>query len=275
MKALIFIVPFVILLNAKGMSFYKVEKGDSFYSIAKKMKVNYLELAKLNKNRNLRAGQEIKLPNVRLYKVIKGDNVYRISKKLKIPVKVIIKLNGDLTSLYVGQLLKMPRNKPRIKEKSRPKKWIRTVKTKPQKSAKINNEANSFLTLTNKKTQESNRVLASFRFIWPATGNLIQKYGIEDEIMHYGLKLKLKQKKILSMEKGIVSYFGKMRGLGNTLTISHGHNAISLYGGLKNISKKIGDEVKRGEHIGNGKEILFFSLYEKGSPVDPAIVIKN
>ena len=218
------------------------------------MGVNYIELAKLNGNKPLMAGQEIKVPRTKLYRVVKGDNFYRISAKLKIPVKELIAFNKTSSSLYIGQLLKIPHS------------------TTPREDVLPPlDEAPKIKAITESDTLKDRSPL---RFIWPASGHLVLKYGTYDDIMHYGLRLKLKKKRIFSMEDGVVSYAGKMRGFGKTLMISHADNTVSLYAGLKSYSKKLGHQVNRGESIGLGKEILFFSLYQKGAPVDPAGVMQ-
>ena len=250
------IILFVLLLTyslslGKANSWYKVKKGDSFYSIAKQIGVSYVELAKLNGNNRLLAGQKIKVPNVKLYKVVSGDNIYRISNKLKISIKELTKVNVDVSSLYVGQLLRIPNLKPVDDKNKNIEKKISEKKSIPQIPE-----------------------LKNIDFIWPASGSLILKYDTYDEIMHYGLRLKLKRNKVLSMEKGVVSYLGKVRGLGTTLIISHANDMTSLYGGLKKAIKKTGDRVNKGDRVAMGDGILFFSIYEKGSPVDPISKIK-
>ena len=213
------------------------------------MRVSYIELAKLNGDKPLFAGEKIKVPNIRLYKVVKGDNIHRISNKLKIPVKDIAKINRNVSFLKVGQLLKIPNSKPKSGE--------------------------NFIDQNEKKASSSQKLKSEeIDFIWPASGTLIFKYEIYDEIMHYGLRLKLKKNKILSMESGVVSFLGKVRGLGMTLIISHEGGTSSLYGGLKKSIKEKGDRVNRGDWVATGDNILFFSIYEKGSPVDPILVMK-
>jgi septal ring factor EnvC (AmiA/AmiB activator) len=56
------IFPLILLTVLSGESTYKAQKGDSYYRIAARYQINYMELAKLNHNKTLRAGDVIKVP---------------------------------------------------------------------------------------------------------------------------------------------------------------------------------------------------------------------
>ena len=103
-------------------NYYKVQKGESLYSIAKKYNTSVSELVSLNKlsSTNLKIGQILKVPTIEennnnsnissnTYIVKKGDSLYSIAKEYNTTVDNIKKLN-NLTSnlLSIGQILKMP-----------------------------------------------------------------------------------------------------------------------------------------------------------------------
>ena len=102
-------------------NYYKVQKGDSLYSIAKKYNTSVSELVSLNKlsSTNLKIGQILKVPTIEennnsnissnTYIVKKGDSLYSIAKEYNTTVDNIKKLN-NLTSnlLSIGQILKIP-----------------------------------------------------------------------------------------------------------------------------------------------------------------------
>lgn len=101
---------------------YKVVKGDTLYSIAKKFNVSVDSIINDNnlKNNNLSIGQNLKIRSKEVeecfgdnissntYTVVKGDSLYSISKKLGVSVDYLKKIN-NLTSnlLSVGQILKI------------------------------------------------------------------------------------------------------------------------------------------------------------------------
>ncbi len=100
---------------------YKVVKGDTLYSIAKKFNVSVDSIINDNnlKNNTLSIGQNLKIRSKDVeecfgedissntYTVVKGDSLYSISKKLGVSVDYL-KNKNNLSSnlLSVGQILK-------------------------------------------------------------------------------------------------------------------------------------------------------------------------
>ena len=117
---------------------YKVEKGDSFYTIAKAHGISVGALAKANpdaNSRRLQVGQVLVLPapeaavsavatpggaeaaapaaDGTTYSVKAGDNLTKIARSFGTTVKAIQRANGiRTTQLKVGQKLKIPAGKP-------------------------------------------------------------------------------------------------------------------------------------------------------------------
>ena len=99
---------------------YKVQKGDSLWSIAKKFNVGVDELKKINRlNSNLiSVGQELVIPGVApsnqtntTYIVQKGDTLYSIANANNTTVDEIANLNDlDTNNIYIGQKLILPNN---------------------------------------------------------------------------------------------------------------------------------------------------------------------
>lgn len=95
---------------------YKVERGDTLYSIAMKSKMTLSELAELNAlsvNKGLIMGQSIQIPagvtTPNIYTVQSGDSLNAVAGKYNLSVNEIASLNGLSTSagLFVGQKLKL------------------------------------------------------------------------------------------------------------------------------------------------------------------------
>lgn len=102
-------------------SYYIVQKGDTFYSIAKKygLVVEQLMAANFTTSTKIIVGQKLAIPhktqqwsgnqedlNARNYQVVKGDTLYSISKRTGVSIDSIKRLN-NLTSdlIMIGQVL--------------------------------------------------------------------------------------------------------------------------------------------------------------------------
>uniref|UniRef100_A0A7V4JNZ3 Peptidoglycan endopeptidase n=1 Tax=Thermodesulfobacterium geofontis TaxID=1295609 RepID=A0A7V4JNZ3_9BACT len=110
----------------KPISYHKVAKGETLYSISKKYGIPIQELKKLNnlKTTKLKVGQTIKIyQNLEktakkleekefiLYEVKEGDTLYTISLKHNVSIELIKDLNGIKDNvIFVGQKLKIPCN---------------------------------------------------------------------------------------------------------------------------------------------------------------------
>ena len=89
---------------------YKVQRGDSLYSIARKYGISVDDIKRVNNlnNNTISIGQELKIPsnNIDYYIVQRGDSLYSIAKKYGISVDYL-KRKNNLTSntLSIGQKL--------------------------------------------------------------------------------------------------------------------------------------------------------------------------
>ena len=97
---------------------YVVKKGDTLYSISKKLNISIDTLKALNKlNTNeIYVGQQLILCNDKnteeydVYTVKKGDSLWSISQKYDISVKELIELNNlNNLTLQINQKLKVPK----------------------------------------------------------------------------------------------------------------------------------------------------------------------
>ncbi len=97
---------------------YVVQKGDSLYSIARKLNTTVDELKRLNNltSNTLSIGQVLKIPSQaviddeeNIYVVKSGDTLYKIAQDYNITVDELKNLNNlSSNTLSVGQLLKIP-----------------------------------------------------------------------------------------------------------------------------------------------------------------------
>lgn len=97
---------------------YVVQKGDSLYSIARKLNTTVDELKRLNNltSNTLSIGQVLKIPSQvviddeeNIYVVKSGDTLYKIAQNYNTTVDELKNLNNlSSNALSVGQLLKIP-----------------------------------------------------------------------------------------------------------------------------------------------------------------------
>ena len=109
-----------------GSDYYVVQKGDSLWSIARKLNTSVAELKSLNNltSNNLSVGQVLKTPssntendNQTTYTVVKGDSLYKIAQKFNVTVQDLINLNNiTSTNLSIGQVLQVKGTVPSKEE---------------------------------------------------------------------------------------------------------------------------------------------------------------
>ena len=97
---------------------YKVQSGDTLYSISKKLDTTVTELKKLNNlsSNMLSVGQALKIPTkavdigeTDIYQVQSGDTLYSIARKYNISVNELKNLNNLVdNTLSIGQILEVP-----------------------------------------------------------------------------------------------------------------------------------------------------------------------
>lgn len=110
---------------------------------------------------------------------------------------------------------------------------------------------------------------------WPVTGKIRNGFGPVDAIAQYGMTFTLNRRSVQAAAPGTVTFQGALRGLGHTLMVSHPGRLITLYAGLDNSGKKVGDTVKRGEALGQVEGEFFFSIFQEGMPQDPQRLLKG
>lgn len=122
-------------LPNENNNIYIVKKGDTLYSISRKLNIPVSTLKALNKldSNDIYIGQQLILVETEkpieydIYTVKKGDSLWSISQKYNINVNDLIKLNNlDNLTLQINQQLKVP--KTTIEEKPQDNIEIYTVK---------------------------------------------------------------------------------------------------------------------------------------------------
>jgi len=132
-------------------------------------------------------------------------------------------------------------------------------------------------------------LLASTPAIRPVKGWMTSRFGYRispitnRKELHKGLDIANREgTQIIAPADGIVKFAGRKGLLGKAIDIDHGHGMITRYGHLKEILKKRGAPVKRGDIIaemGNtGRSTgphLHYEVHLNGVPVNPIKYILN
>ncbi len=257
----------------------KVQKGDTLYDIATKFSVPSREIIEANKLSPpyfLKTGKKIKLPQARFYKVKKGDTIYSISRNYGVDMASITKINNMKKPYRIaeGQKVRLPYSSYKYEFKAkntaikvakrnvqRSKHLIYNEKPakKTRKKPSLVNDSRSYAATLKKPTRNSKRKItklppkAPSKFIWPAKGKLISKYGAKKGgIFNDGINISAPEgSKIKASAGGVVVYTGNgLKGYGNLLIIKHGGGWLTAYAHVKKIKVNKGDSVRRGQIIG-------------------------
>ena len=263
-------------------STYKVQKGDTLYSISRKYQITVAELCSANNITDktvIKEGQKLIIPkadianavalntdeskttvNVKTvyYTVVKGDTLYSIAKRNNMTVAELLALNelDSNTVIKIGQKLK-------IKDTS--------VKTQTETTA-----------VTTKAPDTRNygkTVQADASTVWPVKNPKVTTLKGKAS----GVQLSaVANEKVTCIREGTVMYIGVYRGFGQVIFVQSQTGIIYSYMGVNNVKVKKGDYVLFGKEIGtagvdsiSGKSQITFMVFQNGHPIDPAKAPRN
>lgn len=245
---------------------YRVQSGDTVSGIAQRFEVSIDTLRWANDLESVAAikpGQILKIPPVTgvVHKVKKGDTVYSLAKHYQTEAQGVVDfpfntfVNDETFELAVGQLIIIPDG---TKPKEIP--WSPT-------------------TAIARKTPDAGSVVASGLFVWPTSGIISQGFRWYHRAMDIANKL---IPPILAADSGRVVASGwTTGGYGNRIIIDHGNGFTTLYGHLSRIYVEAGQNVKKGDQIGQmgstGRSTgphLHFEIKKNGGFLSPFDFLK-
>jgi septal ring factor EnvC (AmiA/AmiB activator) len=114
---------------------------------------------------------------------------------------------------------------------------------------------------------------------WPLQGKLVGTYGQRKDpgtglnIFSKGIEiLTIKDHaEVQSVMEGRVQYSGEIPGKGKVLILEHSHSIYSIYGGLRELVRTRGDQVKASENLGflESDKPLYFEIRSGNIAIDP------
>ena len=286
---------FILFAESK----YKVQKGDTLYSISKKFQITVQELRaanNLSENDVLKADTVLIIPNADIANAVsltsdtknqkvdkniktsvhvvqKGETLYRIAKNNNMTVSELLLLNNlDSNSVIkVGQKLK-------VREAVK-------IDSTANISKKSNNE-NSSKSVTTQELSPApdtrtygTTLNADSSTVWPIKNPKITYVkGKVSGVQLVGQK----NETVKCIMAGTVMYVGIYRGFGQVLFVQSKTGLIYAYTGLGSIDVKKGEYVVSGDKLGtvgidsiSNKNQITFMVFQNGQPIDPAKAPRN
>ena len=266
---------------------YTVQRGETFYSIARALGIKADDLMKYNgitDPARLQTGQRLKVPSsgtggTASYLVVRGDTLYSIARKFSVTVEAIREANS-LPPNYLlkeGDSLMLPSGAAQPSVAQNPPNAAPTVNSPPAGTG-VTAGTPAGAPAQNQATQGkpagtgAAAVISSLR--WPvAARELSYMTGKLSWVVITGTRAE----SVNSLTWGTVLSAGPYRGFGKVVIIQVDGGYLYVYGGCESLSVKEGDRVNPGSELGklgidvvSNKPQLFFMVYRSNAPVDPA-----
>ena len=293
----------VISLILAGVVFadttYKVEKGDTLYSISRKFQITVAELRAANNLTEtdvLKAGQKLTIPSddiataaalnsktestasssvvkTETYVVQKGDTLYSLAKKNNMKVDELLSLNGldSNAVIKVGQKLKIKAASSSTAETKTP---VATSDPKKATTTKTDTaKTDTPAIVPDTRTYDEKHTVAS-NVSWPVKASKVTYRTGKIS----GVTLTCKENEdVKSVREGTVMYVGLYRGYGQVVFIQSKTGLIYAYTGLGDVKVNKFDYVVSGDVIGTAgidsiskTPQITFMVLQGSTPIAPA-----
>jgi LysM repeat protein len=279
---------------------YKVEKGDTLYSISRKYQITVAELRtanNLSENDVIKVGQKLIIPDADIgtavalssaktagnatpagkvseYVVKKGDTLYGIARKNGMAVADLMALNNLDSSavIKVGQKLKVTDGAAKTQTTS-------TTTQKPAEPAKPGETVIKVTEPAPDTRTYGTTVNADSNTKWPVSSPKITQ--VKGKIS--GVQLSAKNNEpVVCIHEGTVMYVGVYRGFGQVVFVQSKTGLIYAYTGLGSVKVRKGEYAISGAELGTAgldslsqKYQITFMVFQNGQPVDPAKAPRN
>ncbi|QQS39283.1 M23 family metallopeptidase [Candidatus Woesebacteria bacterium] len=249
-----------------GIIDYSVQDGDTVSSVANKFGIDINTILwqnDLTSKSTIKPGQTLQILPVSgvSHKVIKGDTIYSIAKKYDADAQPIVNFpfntftNDETFELAIGQIIIVPEG-------------IRKSSGVPA------------IPRIRQLTPDAGTVVASGRFVWPASGSITQNFAW----YHKGLDIANRAApNILAADAGVVVVAGwpDSYGYGNRVVVDHQNGYKTLYAHLSQIFVQVGQRVNTGDAVGRmgstGRSTgthLHFEVIQSGVQINPLNVLR-
>ncbi len=279
---------------------YKVEKGDTLYSISRKYQITVAELRtanNLSENDVIKVGQKLIIPDADIgtavalssaktagnatpagkvteYVVKKGDTLYGIARKNGMAVADLMALNNLDSSavIKVGQKLKVTDGVAKTQTTS-------TTTQKPAEPAKPGETVIKVTEPAPDTRTYGTTVNADSNTKWPVSSPKITQ--VKGKVSGVQLSAKTNEP-VLCIAEGTVMYVGLYRGFGQVVFVQTKTGLIYAYTGLGSVKVRKGEYAISGAELGTAgldsrsqKYEITFMVFQNGQPIDPAKAPRN
>lgn len=292
-KFIYIILSLILISNSFADTKYKVEKGDTLYSISKKYQITLAELRtanNLSENDVIKVGQTLVIPTADIsnaaalssnnkntntsiktkeYVVKKGDTLYGIAKNCNMSVAELLSINNldNKSVIKIGQKIKIKANSGTIEKQN-----------EDQKIADNKNDSGSNGKAIDTRNYGST-VQTDSSVVWPVKNPKITT--IKGKVKGVQLSAK-KNETVTCVREGTVMYVGLYRGYGQVLFVQSKTGLIYAYTGLGSIHVKKGDYATFGKDLGTagvdsitGNSQITFMVFQNGQSIDPVKAPRN
>lgn len=258
-------------------TYYTVQQGDTLYSIAWSLGIDYHKLAEWNgisSNYRIHPGQKLRIlppetPQARVekktgrsyHRVKKGDTLYSIARNNKVSVQRLRKWNrlGRSARIYPGQKI-----------------WLGPAgAAAPTEQAQKPRSRRPAPSVARPSSNSASPRRGSVKWSWPVTGNILVRY--DRDAGRKGINIDGKKgTPIRAAASGTIVYQGSgLRGYGRLIIVKHNNDFLSAYAHCDSFTLKEGSKVERGTMIarmgatGTSRTQLHFEIRYRGNPVNP------
>ncbi len=271
---------FVFLLLAMSSGAEQIthilQKGETLYALSRKYHVSPELIMSANGIQNadkLRAGQKIIIPDS--YVAQKGDTLYGIARKFGVSVSELQAANrfSQDYSLKAGDTLFLPAQANASPASVITQPSVTASAAPSQKTGVPSGEKNAATKeIEDPRAYDKKNVDSSI--IWPVSVKDIAY--LSGKV--YGVSITSAiGEKVKAINSGTILSVGPYRGFGQVAFLQSKGGYIYVYGGLSAINAKPGQLLAFGDEIGvlgtdslSGTPRLYFMVYNKDKPVDPA-----
>lgn len=215
-----------------------------------------------------------------IYRVAHGDTLYSVAFAFGIDFRELAHINHVKAPypLKPGQYLRLPNHKVTVAAADvevLPEPVIHVHKASPRHTP---NPRPHHRHLAYQHGQHIAHATKQGRWLWPLRhGHIARPFGLHHKPRSSGIDIRAKQgAAVRAAAAGVVVYSGTgICGYGNLLILKNSDSVLSAYAYNRRLLVKVGDHVKRGQHIADvgkspdGRSVLHFEVRRAGRPVNP------
>jgi len=246
-------------------AFHVLKNGETLYSISRKYNISLnllLESNNIKDASKVMAGAKIYIPGS--YSVKDGDTIYGIARKFSVSATELMDINAlnERSLIKPGDVLSIPQAKSSVASQG----------NKTQKFSLVPPKKEDYKPLDDPRNYSERE--ANYSLLWPVPAK--KTFYLEGKIKGIVIESN-KGEDVKTITSGKVISTGVHRGFGQVVFVQSKSKHIYVYGGLDKITVKQNQEISLNESIGkigeeafSGNARLYFIVYEKNQPIDPA-----